>query len=194
MWAARRREGQTTPFRYDPRQQKHTARGREDHTRRWDSERDYRLRQSRTGRARENPRLLAVPPWSAWDWNSEPPVGDDDVLDAMRVLVKKYSSHYKWRATFTRCYDQHPDTDAWLEAYWNQYIGNRPLAVLQQEGFGPLGVYDDNKRLTDKCLVTKVGGLGPSRTLEDWSAWETEARRRNGRLLFDPWPVINSRR
>ena len=117
----------------------------------------WRLEQSKIGRSRDQPTMLAHRPGFCGSMYAEPPDCNTQVLAYFRTMVLRFLSHREWRRQVYHYWDEVPDKEDWLGDYWERYLRAR-TANDPWDTFGPLHLYVkyDEART---CSNTKAGFL-----------------------------------
>ena len=131
----------------------------------------WRRLQSRIGRSRFQTTMLSHRPWECRDPDQDPPTCNAQVLEYFRTMVSRFLSHRQWRRQFIQYYDDVPDKDEWLPAYWDSYLRAR-IPSDPWSAFGPLCPYLRYEEMAAKCFKLSAELPPPNHEVRDWKPFE----------------------
>ena len=131
----------------------------------------WRLEQSKIGRSKDQPTMLAHRPWTCSSIDDEPPPCNTQVLEYFRTMVLRFLSHREWRRMVYHYWDEVPDKEDWLGDYWNTYLRAR-TANDSWSDFGPLHLYLKYDAEAQRCSNTRAGFVPPDHEVRCWQTWE----------------------
>ena len=131
----------------------------------------WRIEQSKIGRSKDQPGMLAHRPWICTGIDDEPPPCNTQVLEYFKIMVLCFISHREWRRHAHYYWEEVPDKEDWLGDYWNMYLRAR-TANDPWSDFGPLHPYMKFDDEAKRCSSIKAGFAPPDHEVKCWQSFE----------------------